>query len=96
MAGYIGNVEGGFFGSFVGLFATITPSLILMIALLSILMEHKNSPKVKKMTSLVRPLIAVFLALWPLTFLTIHIMGVGLTQTIIISVLSLLLLERYT
>ncbi|WP_088014451.1 chromate transporter [Gottfriedia acidiceleris] len=95
MAGYIGYVEGGVFGSFVGLFASIAPSLILMIALLSILMKHKNSPKVKKMTSLVRPLIAVLLGIMAFDFFNDSYNGVGVTQTIIISVLSLLFLERW-
>ncbi|MFB7139363.1 chromate transporter [Gottfriedia sp. NPDC056225] len=95
LAGYIGYAQGGAFGAFVGLFASIAPSLILMIALLSILMKYKNSPKVKKMTSFVKPLIAVLLGIMAFDFFNDSYNGVGVTQTIIISVLALLFLERW-
>jgi len=95
MAGYIGYAEGGVFGAFVGLFATIAPSLILMIALLSILMKHKNSPKVKKMTTIVRPIIAILLGIMTFDFFNNSYSGIGITQTIIISILALLFLERW-
>jgi len=95
MAGYIGYAEGGVFGAFVGLFATIAPSLILMIALLSILMKYKNSPKVKKMTIVVRPVIAVLLGIMAFDFFSDSYNGVGITQTVIICTLALLFLERW-
>src|SRR5690606_23137733 len=61
MAGYIGYEVGGWLGSFIALFATVAPSLVVMIFLLQILYRFKDSPKVKRMTSLIRPTIAVLL-----------------------------------
>ncbi|MDQ0214901.1 chromate transporter [Oikeobacillus pervagus] len=95
MAGYIGYMQGGILGSIVALFATIAPSLILMIALLGLLMKHKESPKVKKMTYLVRPTIAVLLGVLTFDFLLKSEEGVGWIQTIVIAILSYLMLERW-
>ncbi|MFD2679345.1 chromate transporter [Bacillus seohaeanensis] len=94
MAGYIGYEQGGILGAAVGVFATVAPSLILMIALLGLLMKFKNSPKVKKMTNLVRPTIAVLLGVMTWGFISNSYEGVGLLQTIIIGGLSYLLLQK--
>src|SRR5690606_21052217 len=61
LAGFIGYEVGGVVGSIVAIFANIAPSLILMIVLLGILLKYKNSPKVKRLTLYVRPVIAVLL-----------------------------------
>ena len=58
MAGYIGYEVAGIPGAIVALFATVAPSLILMIVLLGILYKFKDSPKVQRMTNYVRPVIA--------------------------------------
>lgn len=42
MAGYVGYELGGVAGSIVGIFATVAPSLILMILLGGILLKYKN------------------------------------------------------
>src|SRR4051812_25910525 len=57
MAGYIGYEEGGILGGIIGVFATVAPSLFLMIILLGFLYRYKESPKVKRMTSYIRPTI---------------------------------------
>lgn len=44
MAGYIGYEQGGVLGSIIGVFATVAPSMILMLALLGLLMKYKESP----------------------------------------------------
>ncbi|TKH07529.1 chromate transporter [Peribacillus simplex] len=61
MAGYIGFHEGGYLGSFLAVFATVAPSLILMIGLMGILYKFRTSPRVKRMTLYVKPTIAVLL-----------------------------------
>ncbi|MFW5897161.1 MAG: chromate transporter [Bacillota bacterium] len=61
MAGFIGYQEGGALGSFIAVFATVAPSVILMLLLLGLLMKFRDSPKVKRMTILIRPAIAVLL-----------------------------------
>ena len=95
MAGYIGYEQAGVLGAIVALFATIAPSLILMIALLSVLLKFKNSPQVRKMTQLVRPAIAVLLGVMTLNFVFTSLEGAGYIQTILIGTVSLLLLEKW-
>ncbi|OIJ14004.1 transporter [Anaerobacillus arseniciselenatis] len=94
MAGFIGYEQGGILGASVGVFATVAPSLILMIALLSLLMKFKDSPKVKAMTSLVKPTIAVLLGLLTFRFFDSSFTQLGLIQTSILIVVSYVLLEK--
>jgi chromate transporter len=95
MAGYIGYEVGGVFGAVVGVFATVAPSLILMIFLLGILYKFKESPKVKRMTSLVRPTIAILLAVMTFRFLESSYLGAGVWHTLILLVLGFLFLEKW-
>jgi chromate transporter len=94
MGGYIGYAEGGIIGAIVGVFATVAPSLILMIALLSLLMKHKDSPRVKRMTVVVRPVIAVLLGVMTYDFLFNSYKDFGIGQTLFIGVVSYILMER--
>ncbi|TMW70572.1 chromate transporter [Alteribacter natronophilus] len=95
MAGYIGFVEGGILGAAVGLFATIAPSLILMIALLGILYKFKDSPKVKLLSMIVRPTIAVLLGIMAFRFFETSYFDNGIVQTVILVGVSFLLLEKW-
>ncbi|MEW9502141.1 chromate transporter [Jeotgalibacillus marinus] len=95
MAGYIGYTEGGVLGAGVALFATVAPSLILMVALLSLLMKYKDSPRVKKMSTLVRPTIAVLLGVMTWGFFSDAINASGTVQTAILAVISFILMERF-
>lgn len=95
MAGYIGYAEGGILGAGVALFATIAPSLILMIVLLGLIMKYKDSPRVKKMSTLVRPTIAVLLGVMTWGFFADAIEATGTIQTIVLAVISFVLLERF-
>ncbi|KGX92539.1 transporter [Pontibacillus halophilus JSM 076056 = DSM 19796] len=94
MAGYIGYMEGGILGSIVAVFATVAPSLILMIALMSLLYKYKDSPKVKRMTAYIRPTIAVLLGVMAYSFFSTSYEGAGLYQTVGIAVVSFVLLEK--
>lgn len=95
LAGFIGYEVGGVVGSIVAIFANIAPSLILMIVLLGILLKYKNSPKVKRLTLYVRPVIAVLLGVMAFEFFSSSYSGIGLWQTIIIAVVSWLLMEKF-
>jgi chromate transporter len=95
MAGFIGYEQGGILGAFVGVFATVAPSLILMIAFLSILYKFKDSPKVKTMTLLIRPTIAILLGLIAYRFFASSYEGAGLLQTTILVIASFLLMEKW-
>ncbi|MBX9974375.1 chromate transporter [Cytobacillus firmus] len=94
MAGYIGYEQGGILGAIVGVFATVAPSLILMITLLGLLMKYKESPRVKRMTTYIRPVIAVLLGIMTYDFFFSAYEGVGIWQTLFIGLLSFFLMER--
>jgi chromate transporter len=95
MAGYIGYQQGGVLGAFIGIFATVAPSLILMIALLQLLYKFKDSPKVKRMTNYIRPAIAVLLGIMTVDFFFTSYHGAGTWQTLLVAVLSFLLMEKW-
>lgn len=94
MAGYIGFQQGGILGAIVGVFAVVGPSLILMIALLGLLMKYKESPRVKRMTTLIRPVIAVLLGVMTYDFFFSAYDSVGIWQTLFIGIVSFILMEK--
>jgi chromate transporter len=95
MAGYIGYQQGGILGGVVGIFATVAPSLILMILLLGFLYKFKDSPKVKRMTTFIRPTIAVLLGVMAFSFFSTSYMDTGLWQSLFLIIISFLLLEKW-
>lgn len=95
MAGFVGYEQAGILGAGVGVFATVAPSLALMIFLLSILYKYRQSSKVKKMTMLIRPTIAVLLGLLTYRFFVSSYEMTGLWQTGILVAISYLLLEKW-
>ncbi|MFC4557550.1 chromate transporter [Virgibacillus kekensis] len=94
LAGYIGYAEGGPIGAVIGVFASVAPSLLLMILLLGILYKYKNSPKVHRLTMYVRPVIAILLGVMAWRFFQTSYEGIGLWQVLLITVSSFLLIER--
>ncbi|HLS07665.1 chromate transporter [Lentibacillus sp.] len=95
LAGYIGYEVAGIPGAVVAVFATVAPSLILMILLLGILYKYKDSPKVKRLTLYVRPVIAILLGLMAWRFFADSYEGIGIWQTAFLIVASYVLLERF-
>lgn len=95
LAGYIGFEMGGYFGAFVGVFATVAPSMIMMLALLGFLLKHKESPKVERLTQYIRPTIAVLLGVMTYSFFFNSYEEAGILHTIFIGVVSLLALEKW-
>lgn len=95
MAGYIGYQQGGIIGALVATFATVAPSLLLMIGLLSILYKFKDSPRVKRMTNYIRPTIAVLLGIMAYDFFFETYQGSGIFQMIFLIGISFLLLEKW-
>ena len=94
MAGYIGYAEGGVVGAAVGIFAVVAPSLLLMLGLLGLLMKYKEAPRVKRLTIVVRPVIAVLLGVMTCDFIFSSYEGVGSLQTIMIGGISFVLMEK--
>jgi chromate transporter len=95
MAGYIGFQQGGILGAAVGIFATVAPSLILMVGLLAVLYKYKDSPQVKRMSSYVRPAICVLLGVMTYSFFATSYVDAGMLQTLFLIVASYLLLEKF-
>lgn len=94
MAGYIGYDVAGVPGAIVAVFSTVAPSLLLMITLLSLLMKFKNSPRVKRMTIVVRPVIAVLLGIMTYDLFFSAYESIGWLQTMGIGVISFFLMEK--
>jgi len=94
MAGYIGYDQAGILGAVVGVFATVAPSLILMIGLLGLLMKYKESPQVKRLTIVVRPIIAVLLGVMTFDFFFSSYEGEGLWQTLFLGVVAYILMQK--
>lgn len=94
MAAYIGYDQGGILGSVIALFATVAPSLILLLALLSVLMKYKESAKVKMLTKIIRPTIAVLLGVMTYQFFFDSVQSVGSLHTLILVVTGYILLEK--
>ncbi|MCO7127683.1 chromate transporter [Sporolactobacillus shoreicorticis] len=95
MAGYIGYEVAGIPGALVALFATIAPSLILLIALLKLLERFKDSPKVKWLTLLIRPIIVVMLGMMAYNFFATSLQSSGWLPLILIAAASFVLMQRF-
>nr|WP_306663938.1 chromate transporter [Robertmurraya korlensis] len=95
MAGYIGFEVGGVLGAITGVFATVAPSLMIMILLLRLLFKYKDSPKVKRLSKIVLPAVAVLMASLTFDFFQTSYSSNGLWSTFVISIVSLLLIERW-
>ncbi|WP_339227233.1 chromate transporter [Oceanobacillus sp. FSL K6-2867] len=95
MAGYIGYEVGGIPGAVVGVFATVAPSLILLIFLGGMLLKYKDSPKVKRLTLFVQPVIAILLGVMAWRFFSESYEGIGIWQTALLVGVSFLLIERF-
>jgi chromate transporter len=93
MAGFVGFEQAGVLGAVVALFATIAPSLILMLVLMGVLMKFKDSPKVKKLSAIVRPAIAVLLGLMTYRFAFSSLSDNGWIHTIFLLGASYFLME---
>lgn len=95
LAGYIGYEQGGVLGAIIALLATIGPSLIFMLLLLSILYKNRNSPRVKRLSGFVLPAIAVLMADLTFDFFATSIGGISWVPTIAIAVISYFAMERF-
>lgn len=95
MAGYIGYEVGGVPGAIIALFATVGPSLILMLILLNILYRYRNSPRVKRLSSFVLPAIAILLAEMTFDFFKTSYEASGMIATIILVIGAYFALEKF-
>ncbi|MFC5773205.1 chromate transporter [Ectobacillus antri] len=94
MAGYIGFHEGGVLGAFLAVFATVAPSLLLMLTLMGILYTYRHSQQVKRMTLYVKPTIAVLLGIMAFRSFEESYLQVGAGQMLFLGIISYILLEK--
>jgi chromate transporter len=95
MGGYIGYEVGGVLGAAIALFATVAPSLLVMLLLLGVLYKFKDSPRVITMTALIRPTIGILLGVLAFEFFAKSYTSSGAFHTILLVVFSYLFLERW-
>lgn len=95
LAGYIGYSVAGVTGSAVALFATIAPSLILMLVLLNLLFKYRHSTRVKRLSSFVLPAIAVLLLTLTFDFLKTSYDLNNIIPTVLLVVGGYFALEKY-
>lgn len=95
MAGYIGYEQAGIIGAVIALFATIAPSLIIMILLLNILNRYRDSTRVKRLSTFVLPAITVLMAQLTFDFFETSRQSIGILVTIILAAISFLALEKF-
>lgn len=95
MAGYVGYEVAGAGGAAIAVLATVVPSLLLMLGALGVLYRHRDSPRVKRMSQWVRPVIALMMAWLTLGFLTEGLDGPGPIHTLLIAAVAALALIRF-
>ncbi|OMF61457.1 chromate transporter [Paenibacillus sp. FSL R5-0490] len=94
MAGYIGYRVGGILGMVTALAATMVPTIVLMIILLTALNTFKDQPWVAGMTKAVVPVVAVMLATLTWDFVKKSSKSsLGWGWTLLFTAVSLALLE---
>jgi chromate transporter len=93
MAGYIGYRVGGVFGMVNATFATIVPTIILMIIFLTSLTSYKDKPWVTGMTKAVIPVVGVMLSALAWQFLQHAKKGLGWKIVVLLSLGSFVLLQ---
>jgi chromate transporter len=93
MAGYIGFRVLGILGLINAVLATIVPTIILMIVLLTFLSSYKDSPWVMGMSKAVVPVVGVMLATLTWDFFKKSKDSLGWVNACIVVVVSFVLLE---
>src|SRR5690625_1744733 len=84
MAAYIGYDKGGIIGSIIVVFASVAPTIAMLIVLLGVLLKFKDSPRVKKLTQIIRPTIAVLLGVMTYEFFFDSYVDVGAIHTVLL------------
>lgn len=93
MAGYIGYRVAGILGMANAVLATIIPTIILMIILLTSLSSLKDQAWVAGMTKAVVPVVGVMLAVLTWQFFTKAQEGLGWGKTIVLAAATLILMQ---
>lgn len=95
IAAFTGFQQAGWLGVLITSLATIAPSAIVLIILLKILNQFRQSNIVKGMTLLVQPVIAVLMIELTWDFSVISLDSIGIWQSIGIAAVTLLALTKW-
>lgn len=95
MAGQVGFEVAGTGGALVAVLATVVPSLLLMLCALGLLYRYRESPRVKRMSQWVRPVVAVMMGWLALSFFLEGLSGAGLLHTMVIGITTAIALLRF-
>lgn len=95
LAGYIGYELAGIPGAAIALFATIAPTLFLMMGLLSILAKYKESLRMKRLTLFIVPIIGALMLQLTIKFLMESIQAMSWLPTVLLVAGSYLALVRF-
>ncbi|WP_253445855.1 chromate transporter [Halomonas sp. Y3] len=95
MAGQVGFEVAGTGGALVAVLATVVPSLLLMLGALGLLYRHRDSPRVKRMSQWVRPVIALMMGWLTLGFFLEGVGGAGLLHTLVIGATAAIALLHF-
>lgn len=93
MAGYIGYRVGGIIGMLVALFATMVPTVVMLILLLTALNAYKDIPWVQGISKAVVPVVGVMLGVLTWDFVKKSKSYFGWLLTFILTIASLVLME---
>lgn len=93
MAGYIGYRVNGIIGCLVALFASVVPTVFLMILLLGVLQQFKDLEWVNNMSSAVVPVVGVMLGVMTWDFLKKSGESLGWKRALVLTVIFAILLE---
>jgi chromate transporter len=93
MAGYIGYRVGGYLGMVNAVIATIFPTIVLMVLLLTVLNAYREKPWVQGMASAVVPVVGVMLGVLTWDFVKKSKKSLGWKITIVLLAGSVLLLS---
>lgn len=96
MAGYIGYRVGGFIGMMNAIMATVLPTVLLMIILLSTLTNFQHMSWVSGMTKAILPVVGVMLAVMTWDFLKMANMNLGWVKNIFFIILSIVAMEVFS
>ena len=95
IAAYVGFEQGGLLGAAIALFATVAPSLSLMMILLGILYRNRHSPRVKRLSTFVLPAVVILMADLTFDFFKTSVNLIEWLPTILIAIASFIAMEKF-
>jgi len=93
MTGYIGYRVGGILGMLTALVASILPTVLLMLVLLTSFKQFKDNPRIQGMTDAVVPIVGVMLGVLTWQFLKKAKDGLGWIKGLSLLMLSFIFIE---